>query len=553
MPNTVLGKVSCVPRGDYSASATYYALDIVGYQGGSYLAMKESTGVTPSNDQVNWMQLSGPGLPGADGVTFTPSVSEAGEISWTNDGDKENPEPVDIMGPPGAAAGFGTVTATADNISSETPSVDVQASGPDTAKNFAFAFSGLKGNPGETPDITIGAVTTLEPGQDATAEITGTTPDLVLSLGLPKGQPGTSVSRIQRTDGTGEAGTTDTYTMYDSNDDAIGTFTVYNGANGAGAGDFMADGSVPMTGPLNMGGNKITNLGAPGADTDAVRKSDLDAVAAEVDGILDGTTPAHLPPATEAKIGGVIIGDGLSVTEDGTVSADDQLPTGGTSGQVLTQGETGPEWQDPPSGLPDGGTDGQILTKTSTGAEWSDAPDPLPAGGTEGQVLTQGDAGPEWADPSGVTSFKGRAGAVTPQEGDYTADMVGAMPAVSGGTTGQVLTKTASGQSWQDAPEGADGGYYSPAVDTSGNLTWTASKTGMPAVSGTNIRGPQGKQGPRGPAGQGGAPGPAGANATINGYNAISLVQGKNVSITDDGDGTFTVSSDAAAVKLVRW
>ena len=459
MPNTVLGKVSVVPRGDYSASTTYYALDIVGYNGGSYLAMQQVTGVTPSNDGVNWMQLSGPGLPGADGtdgVTFTPSVSEAGVISWTNDGEEENPDPVDIMGPPGAAAGFGTVTATADNTSSETPSVDVQSSGPDTAKNFTFAFTGLKGNSGETPDIEIGTVTTLEPGQDATADITGTTPNLSLSLGIPKGQPGTSVSRIQRTSGTGAAGTTDTYTMYDSNDDAIGTFTVYNGANGAGAGDLMADGSVPMTGALNMGGNKITNLGAPGADTDAVRKSDLDAVAAEVDGILDGTTPVHLSPATDTKIGGVIIGERLSVTEDGTVSADDQLPAGGTQGQVLTQGTTGPEWQDAPSGLPDGGAPGQVLTQGESGPEWTDAPDPLPTGGETGQVLTKTAGGTAWDDvpsdlPSGgtdgqiltktaggvawedapdtgVTSFNSRTGAVTPQEGDYTAGMVGARP-----------------------------------------------------------------------------------------------------------------------------
>ena len=277
MPNTVLGKVSVVPRGDYSASTTYYALDIVGYNGGSYLAMQEVTGVTPSNDQTNWMQLSGPGLPGVDGVTFTPSVSEAGVISWTNDGEEENPDPVDIMGPPGAAAGFGTVTATADNTSSETPSVDVQSSGPDTAKNFTFAFTGLKGKPGDTPDIEIGTVTTLEPDQDATADITGTTPNLSLSLGIPKGQPGTSVSRIQRTSGTGAAGTTDTYTMYDSNDDAIGTFTVYNGANGTGAGDFMASGVVPMTGNLQMGNNKITGVADAENNDEAVNKGQLDA------------------------------------------------------------------------------------------------------------------------------------------------------------------------------------------------------------------------------------------------------------------------------------
>ena len=481
MPNTVLGKVSVVPKGDYNASVQYYALDTVGHEGGSYLAMKDVLGVTPSNDQVNWMQLSEPGLPGADGVTFTPSVSEVGKISWTNDGEKENPEPVDIMGPPGAAAGFGTVTATADNTSSETPTVDVQSSGPDTAKNFTFAFSGLKGNPGETPDITVGTVNTLEPGQDATADITGTTPNLTLSLGIPKGQPGTSVSRIQRTSGTGAAGTTDTYTMYDSNDDEIGTFTVYNGANGAGAGDLMADGSVPMTGALNMGGNKVTNLGAPGADTDAVRKSDLDAVAAEVDGILDGTTPAHLAPATEAKIGGVIIGEGLSVTEDGTVSADDQLPTGGTQGQVLTQGANGPEWADAPDGLPEGGAEGQVLTKTATGAQWDDVPSDLPAGGTDGQILTKTADGVAWEDaPSGgVTSFNTRTGAVTPQAGDYTADMVGAVSeedvGVANGvagldSTGKVPTSQLPSMDYiPNSEKGANSGVAT--LDSSGKLT----------------------------------------------------------------------------------
>ena len=36
----------------------------------------------------------------------------------------------------------------------------------------------------------MGTVTTLDPGQDATAEITGETPNLTLNLGIPEGQPG---------------------------------------------------------------------------------------------------------------------------------------------------------------------------------------------------------------------------------------------------------------------------------------------------------------------------------------------------------------------------
>ena len=40
---------------------------------------------------------------------------------------------------------------------------------------------------------------------------------------------------------------------------------------------------------------------------------------------------------------------------------------------------------------------------------------------------------------------------------------------------------------------GEAGGYYAPAVDAAGNLSWTASKADMPAVDGANIKGPQGK------------------------------------------------------------
>lgn len=49
-----------------------------------------------------------------------------------------------------------------------------------------------------------------------------------------------------------------------------------------------------------------------------------------------------------------------------------------------------------------------------------------------------------------------------------------------------------------DGQNGEDGGYYQPSVSDTGDLTWTASKTGMPDVTGTNIRGPQGKPGQNG-------------------------------------------------------
>lgn len=57
------------------------------------------------NTQIKFMQLHGNlpgrlvfGVPGKNGVTFTPHVSEDGILSWTNDGGLENPAPVKIPG-----------------------------------------------------------------------------------------------------------------------------------------------------------------------------------------------------------------------------------------------------------------------------------------------------------------------------------------------------------------------------------------------------------------------------------------------------------------------
>ena len=43
-----------------------------------------------------------PGIDGIDGVTFIPSVSQEGIISWTNNGGLLNPAPINIKGEPGA-------------------------------------------------------------------------------------------------------------------------------------------------------------------------------------------------------------------------------------------------------------------------------------------------------------------------------------------------------------------------------------------------------------------------------------------------------------------
>lgn len=80
---------------------------------------------------------------------------------------------------------------------------------------------------------------------------------------------------------------------------------------------YVAKSGDTMTGALILSGNATQALGA-------VTKQQMDAainsLSAEIDDILDGTTPANIPVATTERTGVVKIGSGLNVGGDGTVS-----------------------------------------------------------------------------------------------------------------------------------------------------------------------------------------------------------------------------------------
>lgn len=52
-----------------------------------------------SGDQKSWEYIGS--IKGENGVTFYPNVNEYGVLSWTNDGEKENPQPRNITGKDG--------------------------------------------------------------------------------------------------------------------------------------------------------------------------------------------------------------------------------------------------------------------------------------------------------------------------------------------------------------------------------------------------------------------------------------------------------------------
>lgn len=92
------------------------------------------------------------GAPGADGTTFTPSVSAAGDLSWTNDGGKANPAPVNLKGPQGETGPTG-------------PQGETGPQGPTGA-------TGPQGAPGK--DYTLTAADKTEIAAEAAAAVAGT-------------------------------------------------------------------------------------------------------------------------------------------------------------------------------------------------------------------------------------------------------------------------------------------------------------------------------------------------------------------------------------------
>lgn len=361
-------------------------------------------------------------------------------------------------GDTGAAAGFGTPTITV-SPSTGTPSAQVTASGPDTAKIFAFSFSGLKGETGPKGDKG-------DTGDQGPKGDTGTGLDI----------KGTyeSLEALRQAVQSPQQGD-----MY--NVGAVAPFTIYMWDDGEN--DWISQGQ----------------LQGPKGDTGP------------------------------------------------------QGPKGDT-GDTGPQGETGAQGEQGPKG--DTGDQGPAGAAAGFGT-----PSATVDGGTGTPSVDISATGPDTAK---VFSFAFHN--LKGEKGDTGAQG----PAGADGVQGPAGADGAQGPAGDQGPAGQDGGYYSPTVDASGNLSWTASKEGMPAVAGANIRGPQGtqgpqgepgaqgEQGPQGPAGEDGAPGPkgdqgdtgpqgpkgdtgpAGQNATINGVNALTLEAANGLSGQQSGT-TYTI------------
>ena len=334
-----------------------------------------------------------------------------------------------------ATAAASSATNAANSATTAAEEADDAADSADAASGAATAAAGSASTASSAATTAAAArdaivnmeldVTTLGPDADATASGALIDGKYVLSLGIPQGQKGDTgnqgiqgvtgvgISKVEQTGGNHAAGTMDTYTIYFT-DGTTTTFQIYNGANGEGSGDFLANGTVAMTGNLNAGGNRIINLATPTADAEATPKSYVDSAAGE-----------RIPNTQKGAAGGVATLDSSGKVPAAQLPSMDYIPTSqkGAASGVAELDSTGrvPSSQLPSyvddvleyvsrSNFPQTGEDGKIYIAEDTNLQyrWSGSQyveiSPSLALGETSSTAYRGDRGKAAYDHSQLTS-----------------------------------------------------------------------------------------------------------------------------------------------------
>lgn len=162
-----IGRIGMVWKGEYSGTITYPFLSIVRYNSSAYLCINEngSTGVAPTN-QNNWVLLAQGGAAATIQIGTVESLPAGSSAYITN---------------------VGTSTAAVLNVGLVAGQTGATGAKGETG---AAGTNGTNGTNGVSPTITVNAVSTLAAGQNAYVTNIGTSQNVILSIGIPRGAQG---------------------------------------------------------------------------------------------------------------------------------------------------------------------------------------------------------------------------------------------------------------------------------------------------------------------------------------------------------------------------
>ena len=270
---------------------------------------------------------------------------------------------------------------------------------------------------------------------------------------------------------------------------------------------------------------------------------------ADTNAYLEGRFAEMLPKAElatavndaleEAKASGAFKGDKGDTGPQGPQGEKGATGATGPQGAKGDTGATGPQGPQGPAG-----SNGAKGDKGDTGAQGPK--------GDKGDTGATGPAGPAGADGAkGDPGADGPAGAdgITPEFSIGTVTTLGAgsnaFATITGSKEKPVLNlgipkgadgAGGGGSGGGTGADGEDGGYYIPALNGAGDLSWNPTKADMPPVQTVNIKGPQGDKGDKGDRGEQG----------------IQGIQGEPGTKGDKGDKGDTGATGASGYSPVR-
>lgn len=244
----LIGKVVAIPKGEWNTATSYDKYNIAYYTDGhTYIALEANNNAVPSDNPDKWVKLvdntaSLNAASAANTAAEAANTAAAGANAVKTEIEQAL-EDGDFVGPAGPKGDDGqSPTITIGTVTKgDAAAATLTGTYPNYVLNLTLpkGDTGATGADGQSPTLAIGTVQTGSAGSDASASMSGNYPNYELNLTIPRGEDGADGQNgMSPTFDVSKTGKVTTLTITDA--EGVHTVTINDGADGSGAGDMLA-------------------------------------------------------------------------------------------------------------------------------------------------------------------------------------------------------------------------------------------------------------------------------------------------------------------------